>query len=190
MLCQADAGSFGRQVHGVVADSSLPYSVASDGRAGSRNNSFNFQPPCSTRMLTTTFLNSMSRSGARATQRTRALAHHMMSTAARSEVCNGARVCCSLTHSHAPLHRQPKVLFESNLATRLYALNRPDKLNALDENMLSLLRPKIEVPVNSPAYKPLDKHSLKEWNASDLCRTIVGTGIGKAFCVGGDVSSE
>ena len=46
---------------------------------------------------------------------------------------------------------QPKALFESNLAMRLYALNRPDKLNALDENMLSLLRPKIEVRVSSLA---------------------------------------
>lgn len=40
---------------------------------------------------------------------------------------------------------QPTVLFESNLASRTYALNRPAKLNALDDHMLNLLRPKIEV---------------------------------------------
>lgn len=43
------------------------------------------------------------------------------------------------------VHHQSTVLFESNLAVRTYALNRPSKLNALDEPMLSLLRPKIEV---------------------------------------------
>ena len=41
-----------------------------------------------------------------------------------------------------------------------------------------------------PLRRSLTKHSPKEWNNSDLCRTIVGTGIGKAFCVGGDVASE
>lgn len=42
-------------------------------------------------------------------------------------------------------HHQSLVLFESNLAVRTYILNRPLKLNALNEPMLSLLRPKIEV---------------------------------------------
>ncbi|GLB34782.1 putative enoyl-CoA hydratase isomerase family protein [Lyophyllum shimeji] len=67
---------------------------------------------------------------------------------------------------------EPPVLFESNLAMRTYILNRPLKLNALDEAMLDLLRPKIE-----------------EWSASDLCGIIVGTGVGRAFCAGGDVAS-
>lgn len=35
--------------------------------------------------------------------------------------------------------------FESTGSLRTYILNRPEKLNALDENMLSILRPKIEV---------------------------------------------
>ncbi|KAJ8507483.1 hypothetical protein ONZ45_g10143 [Pleurotus djamor] len=55
---------------------------------------------------------------------------------------------------------------------RKFSLNRPSKLNALDESMLDVLRPKIE-----------------EWNQSDLCGTIVGTGVGRAFCAGGDVVS-
>ncbi|KAF8077771.1 3-hydroxyisobutyryl-CoA hydrolase [Lyophyllum atratum] len=105
-------------------------------------------------MLTTTLLKGMSRSGLRASHRTRAIAQQMMSMSS------------SVTKS------EPPVLFECNLAVRTYILNRPLKLNALDEPMLELLRPKIE-----------------EWSASDLCGTIVGTGVGRAFCAGGDVAS-
>lgn len=85
-----------------------------------------------------------------ATQRTRAIGQHLMSTTAS----------------------EPSVLFESNNSLRTYILNRPKKLNALDEPTLKLLRPKIE-----------------EWNSSDLCGTIVGTGSGRAFCAGGDVAT-
>ncbi|KAF5380983.1 hypothetical protein D9615_004116 [Tricholomella constricta] len=105
-------------------------------------------------MLTATLLKGMSRSGARASHRTRAIAQQMMSTASSAATS------------------EPPVIFESNLAVRTYILNRPLKLNALDEPMLALLRPKIE-----------------EWSASDLCGTIVGTGVGRAFCAGGDVAS-
>ncbi|KAL0946804.1 hypothetical protein HGRIS_012975 [Hohenbuehelia grisea] len=63
------------------------------------------------------------------------------------------------------------VVFESKLAVRRYILNRPDKLNALNTPMLELMLPKIE-----------------EWNNSDLCGVIVGTGAGRAFCAGGDVA--
>lgn len=42
------------------------------------------------------------------------------------------------------IHQVP-VLFESNLSVRTYILNRPKKLNALDEPMLNILKPKIEV---------------------------------------------
>ncbi|KAF9454621.1 3-hydroxyisobutyryl-CoA hydrolase [Macrolepiota fuliginosa MF-IS2] len=67
---------------------------------------------------------------------------------------------------------EPTVLFESRQGLRKFTLNRPKKLNALDEPMLTLLRPKIE-----------------EWSTSDLCGTIVGAGTGRAFCSGGDVAS-
>ena len=40
---------------------------------------------------------------------------------------------------------QSVVKFESRGSSRSYILNRPAKLNALDDNMLQLLRPKIEV---------------------------------------------
>ncbi|KAG2077875.1 ClpP/crotonase [Suillus decipiens] len=70
----------------------------------------------------------------------------------------------------APLE-QP-VLFESNGATRTYVLNRASKLNALSGDMLKLMRPQLE-----------------QWSKSDLCKIIVGTGIGRAFCAGGDVAT-
>ncbi|KAH6918437.1 3-hydroxyisobutyryl-coenzyme A hydrolase isoform 1 [Coprinopsis sp. MPI-PUGE-AT-0042] len=84
-----------------------------------------------------------------AAKRTSAIGQHMMSTSA-----------------------EPVVKFESNNALRKYVLNRPEKLNALDDSMLKLLRPKIE-----------------EWASSDLCGTIVGTGEGRAYCAGGDVAT-
>jgi hypothetical protein len=36
-------------------------------------------------------------------------------------------------------------LFESNLSSRMYKLNRPKKLNSLNKEMIDLLRPKIDV---------------------------------------------
>ncbi|XP_006458002.1 hypothetical protein AGABI2DRAFT_133832 [Agaricus bisporus var. bisporus H97] len=92
----------------------------------------------------------MSKARLLAAHRTRLVSSHLMSTAAS----------------------EPTVLFESHSNIRKFILNRPRKLNALDEEMLSLLRPKIE-----------------EWSTSDLCGAIIGTGVGKAFCSGGDVAS-
>jgi len=99
---------------------------------------------------TTLRLRGMSRIGASALNRTKTVAQHMMSTSSFDD--------------EAP------VKFESTSALRRYVLNRPSKLNALNEPMLTLLRPKIE-----------------EWNNSDLCNAILGTGVGRAFCAGGDV---
>ncbi|KAG6917931.1 hypothetical protein DXG01_000368 [Tephrocybe rancida] len=105
-------------------------------------------------MLAATLFKGMSRSGARASTRTRAIAQQIMSA------------------STSVPQVEPPVLFESNLAVRTYILNRPSALNTLDEPMLALLRPKIE-----------------EWSTSDLCDTIVGTSVGRAFCAGGDVKA-
>ncbi|KAM6500435.1 3-hydroxyisobutyryl-CoA hydrolase [Amanita muscaria] len=67
---------------------------------------------------------------------------------------------------------EPPVRFESKGALRAYFLNRPKKLNALDEDTIDLLRRRVE-----------------EWSRSDLCGTISGTGEGRAFCAGGDVAT-
>jgi 3-hydroxyisobutyryl-CoA hydrolase len=75
------------------------------------------------------------------------------------------------TNTQAIPLEQP-VLFESNGATRTYVLNRASKLNALNSDMLKLMRPQLE-----------------QWSKSDLCKIIVGTGIGRAFCAGGDVAT-
>ncbi|EJD02197.1 3-hydroxyisobutyryl-CoA hydrolase [Fomitiporia mediterranea MF3/22] len=67
---------------------------------------------------------------------------------------------------------EPPVLFESDGCVRRYILNRPKKHNALDGAMINVLRLKI-----------------KEWEQSDLCGIVVGTGKGASFCAGGDVVS-
>ncbi|PCH37709.1 3-hydroxyisobutyryl-CoA hydrolase [Wolfiporia cocos MD-104 SS10] len=64
------------------------------------------------------------------------------------------------------------VLFKSDGCLRQYVLNRPLKLNALNEEMLNILRPKIE-----------------EWSQGKLPGIIVGTGVGRGFCAGGDVAT-
>ncbi|KAF8911054.1 3-hydroxyisobutyryl-CoA hydrolase [Gymnopilus junonius] len=112
-------------------------------------------------MLAATFRRNMTQGAGRAaSQRTSAIAQHLMSTSAAS---------ASTSPDPAP---EETVLFESNSTLRAYVLNRPLKLNALNDSMLSALRPKIE-----------------EWSISDLCGTIVGRGAGRAFCAGGDVAS-
>ncbi|KAJ7749541.1 3-hydroxyisobutyryl-CoA hydrolase [Mycena maculata] len=67
---------------------------------------------------------------------------------------------------------KPVVRFESTLGLRTFILNRSKKLNALDDEMLNLLRPKIE-----------------EWDNAELASVIAGVGTGRAFCAGGDVES-
>ncbi|KAF8651425.1 hypothetical protein AX16_004727 [Volvariella volvacea WC 439] len=102
-------------------------------------------------MFRVPIIRGMSRGSIYAARRARAVVQHMSTSATANP--------------------EPEVLFESNLALRTYTLNRPKKLNALNDTMLSLLRPKIE-----------------EWNASDLCGTILGGGVGRAFCAGGDIA--
>ncbi|OSD08546.1 3-hydroxyisobutyryl-coenzyme A hydrolase [Trametes coccinea BRFM310] len=102
----------------------------------------------------------MSRPTATAAQRTAAIGRHLMSSSA------------STPHSRMDAPDEAPVLFEANGHVRTYVLNRPKKLNALNEPMLSLLRPQIE-----------------EWAQGDLAKVIVGRGVGRAFCAGGDVES-
>ncbi|KAF8586091.1 3-hydroxyisobutyryl-coenzyme A hydrolase [Ramaria rubella] len=67
---------------------------------------------------------------------------------------------------------QPRVLLESDRATRTYVLNRPEKRNALDAGMIDHIR-----------------SNVQRWDAAALCEVIVGTGKGPAFCAGGDIVS-
>ncbi|KAK2466833.1 hypothetical protein APHAL10511_001091 [Amanita phalloides] len=89
----------------------------------------------------------------RASHRSQAIARQMLSTSAQ-------------------LSPEAPVLFQSSGALRSYQLNRPDKLNTLNSQLIALLR-----------------HKVEEWSTSDLCGTIAGTGTGRAFCAGGDVAS-
>ncbi|TCD68443.1 hypothetical protein EIP91_010729 [Steccherinum ochraceum] len=91
-----------------------------------------------------------------AAKRTQAIARHMASSAAATSSKQNAD--------------EALVVFKSEGSTRQYVLNRPSKYNALNEDMLNILRPYVE-----------------EWSESDLGKVLIGTGIGKAFCAGGDV---
>jgi 3-hydroxyisobutyryl-CoA hydrolase len=87
---------------------------------------------------------------------------------------------------------QPTVLFETNLALRNYILNRPKKLNALDESMITLLRSQVEVrhSPRDPRLRLINQFRIQEWGQSPLTGAVVGTGVGRAFCAGGDVACE
>ncbi|KAI0822832.1 3-hydroxyisobutyryl-coenzyme A hydrolase [Trametes gibbosa] len=104
----------------------------------------------------------MSRPTATVAQRTAAIGRHLMSTSTPTPASK-ARV-------DAP--DEVPVLFECSGGLRTYVLNRPKKLNALNEPMLNLLRPQIE-----------------DWSQGDLAKVIIGRGVGRAFCAGGDVES-
>ncbi|RPD66442.1 3-hydroxyisobutyryl-coenzyme A hydrolase [Lentinus tigrinus ALCF2SS1-7] len=102
----------------------------------------------------------MSRPTASAARRTAAIGRHLMSTSTPTP------------KSRVDAPDEAPVLFESNGSIRSYILNRPAKLNALNEPMLNILRPQIE-----------------EWCQGQLAKVIVGRGVGRAFCAGGDVES-
>ncbi|KAF9652921.1 3-hydroxyisobutyryl-coenzyme A hydrolase [Thelephora ganbajun] len=82
-----------------------------------------------------------------------------------------SQIARHMTPTPSQVSEEAPVLFESNGSVRSYILNRPKKLNALDITMLGLLKPKIQ-----------------EWNESSLCGLVVGKGVGRAFCAGGDVA--
>ncbi|KAK9244159.1 ClpP/crotonase-like domain-containing protein [Lipomyces tetrasporus] len=65
------------------------------------------------------------------------------------------------------------VLFEVNRAARIVRLNRPRKLNALNDSMIAKLTPRIT-----------------EWGKSDTAKLLIIRGEGgKALCAGGDVAA-
>lgn len=72
---------------------------------------------------------------------------------------------------------------------RVYNLSRERKLNTLTDEMLDLLRPKIQVRCShSPPEQKLTDD--KAWHDAETCGIICGLGTGKAFCAGGDVVGE
>lgn len=76
------------------------------------------------------------------------------------------------TAATAPIDGNDAVLFTKKGASRVLTLNRPQKLNALNYNMCSLMLTR-----------------LQEYTKSDLAGTIIVKGAGgKAFCAGGDVA--
>ncbi|RIA84752.1 ClpP/crotonase-like domain-containing protein [Glomus cerebriforme] len=66
---------------------------------------------------------------------------------------------------------QADVLHKRKFGSRVFILNRPNVLNALDLSMVRNMTPQ-----------------LQAWNESDLCKVIILKANGKkAFCAGGDV---
>jgi len=66
----------------------------------------------------------------------------------------------------------PELLTEKNEATLILTLNRPEKRNALNDELIAAL-----------------KAALREADADDSVRAIVIRGAGKDFCSGADLSS-
>ncbi|THH19469.1 hypothetical protein EW146_g1698 [Bondarzewia mesenterica] len=96
----------------------------------------------------------------------------LSSTAAARRTGAIARHMASSTPSPtSPQPDEAPVMFEENLASRRFILNRPKKLNALNTEMIDSIASKTEA-----------------WGHSNLCGVIVGSSVGKAFCAGGDVA--
>jgi hypothetical protein len=122
-------------------------------------------------MFLATFRNRMSRTAvSAASQRTAVIGHHMMSTNASPSQLEVYIFFHFISFSpFSNSHIQPTVKFESNSSLRTYILNRPLKLNALDEPMLSALRPKIEVCLNNPLNEPGQRKVFFLWPLGMEC---------------------
>lgn len=66
----------------------------------------------------------------------------------------------------------PDLLIENSGTTRIFTLNRPEKRNALNEDLIAAL-----------------KDALRDADASDDLTAVVIRGAGKDFCSGADLSS-
>src|SRR5438477_61708 len=71
-----------------------------------------------------------------------------------------------------PRKQMPELLSERNQATLILTLNRPEKRNALNDELISAL-----------------KVALHEADVDDSIRAIIIRGAGKDFCSGADLSS-
>ncbi|XP_024397725.1 3-hydroxyisobutyryl-CoA hydrolase 1 [Physcomitrium patens] len=75
-------------------------------------------------------------------------------------------------HAKAAPPVEEEVLVEDGFATKVAILNRPKKLNALNENMIDRL---------------LELYA--KWEKDKHVRMVILTGAGRGFCAGGDVAS-
>ena len=82
--------------------------------------------------------------------RTKLVAQHMSTASGIAEVEEVLLFLIAQDSRLIVLITQPPLRFESNRALRTYILNRPRKYNALNETMLNMLRPKIEVKILEP----------------------------------------
>ena len=82
--------------------------------------------------------------------------------------------CDLQAHDHLTDRQTLPVQSSSTNGTRVFYLNRPKKLNALNTEMVDLL-----------------SDSLDNWSASRLAKIVIGKGNGgKAFCAGGDITRQ
>lgn len=91
-------------------------------------------------------------------------------------------------HMSTDATSEPEILFRDQFAARIYTLNRPARRNALTHEMVKTLRAQIEVGKPNASRGILNQRSKQEWDESELCSVIVGTGKNH-FCAGGDVQS-
>jgi len=117
-----------------------------------------------------------------ASARLSTVSRHMSAASSSSSTAASKAPAPATPDSAGPSDAAP-VLFQSAYSTRTFVLNKPKALNALDQEMIDVLTPKI-----------------KEWDESELCKIIpcpdndftqlrLGTGNGRAFCAGGEVKS-
>ncbi|TIB89182.1 ClpP/crotonase [Wallemia mellicola] len=64
------------------------------------------------------------------------------------------------------------ITFTERVGLKTFSLNRPKALNALNQEMMILI-----------------KNRIKEWDSNPSTGVILSSGVGKAYCAGGDVKS-
>ncbi|KAI9015839.1 ClpP/crotonase-like domain-containing protein [Phycomyces nitens] len=88
--------------------------------------------------------------------------------------CQSARTCTQSIRLMATASKRSSLespaLFNKVLSSRKITLNRPERLNALNHDMIKLILP-----------------NLLAWEKSELANVIILKGSGRALCAGGDV---